>query len=486
VIARDEAPHDRRGAVGYIDRRAFQEPPMPSRRHVLLGAAALTAGAALPAIVRAGAHRHDLVLMPGTAALRGPDKPPTPIWGFGGTVPGAPIVVRQGDEVEIHVENRLAEETAIHWHGIRVPNAMDGVPGVTQPPIPPGGRFVYRFRCDDAGTYWYHPHGNSSEQIGRGLAGAFIVRERTAPDWSGDVALVLSDWRLKDDGTIDPDFADARDRSHEGRRGDTITANGLPLWQGRIDGLSRVRVRLVNAALARIFHPVVTGAVAWVVALDGHPVAPYRLGEDGVPIGPGMRADLVVDAPTGPQPVEIVDRPPAAKPHVFARFAVNAAKPGVTPARPAPAALPANPLAEPVLDGALAVTFKFEGGGHDAAGGHGGPARAIWAVNGVKRLPHGHDHGPPALTIPRGRSAVFTLVNDTMFDHPMHLHGMTFRVLSRGGKPVPGRPWSDTVLLAPNETAEIAFVADNPGDWMFHCHVLAHQESGMSAVVRVA
>jgi FtsP/CotA-like multicopper oxidase with cupredoxin domain len=462
---------------------------MPSRRRVLLGAAALTAGAALPWRAGAAVSRHDLVLMPGMTALRGADKAPTPIWGFGGAVPGAPIIVGQGDEVEIHVENRLAEETGIHWHGLRVPNAMDGVPGVTQKPIPPGGRFVYRFRCDDAGTYWYHPHGNSSEQIGRGLAGAFIVRERTAPDWSGDVTLVLSDWRLKDDGTIDPDFADARDRSHEGRRGDTITANGRPLWQARVAGLSRTRLRFVNAALARIFHVGVDGGVAWVVALDGHPVPPRRLGDDTVALGPGMRADLVLDAPTGPAPVEIVDRPPAAKAHLLARVAVDAAKPVRAPDKPAPAALPANPLAEPVLDGALPATFKFEGGGHDAAGGHGGhgaPARAIWAVNGVKRLADGHDHGAPALTIPLGRSAVFALVNDTTFDHPMHLHGMTFRILSRGGKPVPDRPWSDTVLLAPNETAEIAFVADNPGDWMFHCHVLAHQESGMSTVIRVA
>ena len=108
-----------------------------------------------------------------------------------------------------------------------------------------------------------------------------------------------------------------------------------------------------------------------------------------------------------------------------------------------------------------------------------------WTVNGKSVAAHTRHH-EPMLTLARGRSYVLDLVNDTAWHHPIHLHGHTFAVISRNGKPNLRRQWSDTVLLDPRTTAEIAFVADNPGDWMFHCHVLDHQASGMMAVIRVA
>jgi FtsP/CotA-like multicopper oxidase with cupredoxin domain len=107
----------------------------------------------------------------------------------------------------------------------------------------------------------------------------------------------------------------------------------------------------------------------------------------------------------------------------------------------------------------------------------------VWAINGVAAKGHVHD---PLLVLDRDRSYVLDLVNDTAWHHPMHLHGHTFRVISRSRRPTPHREWQDTVLLAPSERAEIAFVADNPGDWMFHCHILEHQAGGMMSVVRVA
>ena len=109
----------------------------------------------------------------------------------------------------------------------------------------------------------------------------------------------------------------------------------------------------------------------------------------------------------------------------------------------------------------------------------------FWTVNG-RVLPEGHEHPAPMLTLVRGKSYVMELVNDTSWHHPIHLHGHVFRVLTRNGRPVEGGEWGDTVLVDPDSRAEIAFVADNPGDWMFHCHVLEHQASGMMAVIRVA
>jgi len=170
---------------------------------------------------------------------------------------------------------------------------------------------------------------------------------------------------------------------------------------------------------------------------------------------------------------------------------------GESPLRAAPAPVPvlrANPVPEPDLARAARHRLRFEGG---MMGNMPGMAmmenmpgmqmgrRMVWTVNGKPMPESGHDH-EPILQLGRGRSYVLELVNDTQWHHPIHLHGHTFRVLSRDGKPSPRREWADTVLLDPRSRAEIAFVADNPGNWMIHCHILEHQASGMMALVRVA
>jgi FtsP/CotA-like multicopper oxidase with cupredoxin domain len=151
----------------------------------------------------------------------------------------------------------------------------------------------------------------------------------------------------------------------------------------------------------------------------------------------------------------------------------------------APVRLPPNPLPEPDLASALRHELRFEGG---MMGGMAGMRELMgrglaWAVNGVAAAGH---HHAPLLTLARDSSHVLALVNDTVFPHPIHLHGHAFRVISRDGRPTRHREWQDTVLVAPRETAEIAFVADNPGKWMIHCHVLEHQAGGMSGIIRIA
>jgi FtsP/CotA-like multicopper oxidase with cupredoxin domain len=171
---------------------------------------------------------------------------------------------------------------------------------------------------------------------------------------------------------------------------------------------------------------------------------------------------------------------------------------------PAVTALPPNPLAEPDLQAAVRHEIRFEGGMmgrlHSATldgrpmdlRGLLGAGKA-WAVNGVVASGHGSAHGHgnahgerPALTLALGRSYRVLLRNETRWHHPIHLHGHAFRLLEQGGRPVAHRPWLDTVLLGPDESAQIALVADNPGDWMLHCHVLEHQDGGMMGIVRVA
>ncbi len=137
--------------------------------------------------------------MHGRANLAGPEGPWTSIWGYDGTVPGPILRIQQGRPVRIAVENGLDEDTTVHWHGIRLLNAMDGVPGLTQPPIKPGESFVYEFTPPDAGTFWYHPHAGSLVQMGRGLAGPLIVEEAEPVAVDRDLLWMLQDWRLSGD-----------------------------------------------------------------------------------------------------------------------------------------------------------------------------------------------------------------------------------------------------------------------------------------------
>ncbi len=480
----------------------FPRPRAPVTRRALLGAAALGAGAAaLCAALPASAARHagaryTLTARPGRTALRGAAKPATEIWGYEGQAPGPILRVRQGERLDVALVNRLPQPTTIHWHGIRVPNDMDGVPDVTQHAVAPGEVYPYSFVCADAGTYWYHPHGNSAEQLGRGLSGPLIVEETTPPRVDRELVWVLSDWKLKDDGSIDPDFANAHERSHDGRLGGTITINGAPGGEVPLRRNERVRLRLLNVANARIFELSFEGHDPWLIALDGQPVAPRRLGKERLVLGSGMRTDLLIDA-TGDAGERdlLLHYPPGDDPVAIAQFVYRDEAPLRAAPLPPPTPLAANPIAMPALAGAERHALVFAGGarpgmpmrpqpGADPAHPHG-----AWTVNG-KPLIHaagGHDHQriPPSFTLERGATVIFALKNDTVFDHPIHLHGHTFRIVMRNGKALETPLLSDTILLTQQESAEIAFVADNPGDWMLHCHILEHQESGMGAVFRV-
>ena len=138
------------------------------------------------------------------------------VWAYNGTVPGPVLKVKLGEEVLVNFQNDLPQPTTIHWHGVRVPNAMDGVPGVTQDPIPPGGTFTYRFVPKDAGTFWFHPHVRGAEQVERGLYGVLVVEDTEAHPYHREQVWVLDDWRLGADGQIDPRFVTRHDLAHDG------------------------------------------------------------------------------------------------------------------------------------------------------------------------------------------------------------------------------------------------------------------------------
>lgn len=171
-------------------------PAIGRRTFALLGgAAALSSIAQRPTLARpAVPDATRLHVRPTRVPLAGAGHPETLMWTYDGTVPGPVRRVRQGVPFQALVENGLAEDTTVHWHGMRLPNAMDGVPGLTQPPIRPGGQFTYAFTPQDAGTFWYHPHANGLEQIGRGLAGMLIVGEAEPPPFDCELVWALSDW----------------------------------------------------------------------------------------------------------------------------------------------------------------------------------------------------------------------------------------------------------------------------------------------------
>jgi len=469
-----------------------------TRRRFLATAAA---GAALPwvHVPAARATVHAQVLQTGISRqqLVPADYPDTEVWSFNDTVPGPLLRARQGDTLRVTVKNALPQATTVHWHGIRLPNGMDGVPHLTQAPIGQGGEFEYEFRLPDAGTYWYHPHERSQEQVARGLYGALIIDEAEPPVVDRDVTWVLSDWRLNRDASAVQDYDDnLMDMTHAGRIGNTVTINGrfTPIGgEFSVRAGERIRLRLINAASARIFQLKFDGHSPQVIALDGHPVAPHEV-PAGVTLGPGMRADLVIDCMGRPgERFVVADRFYPRELRVM-EFVYRDDTPLRSKPLDTPVALSPNPLSEPDVAQAQRHEIVFQGGAMgslreaEVGGARVGIQQLVrehgmaWTINGIARKDHAHE---PLLTLKRNGHYVFAMHNDTAWHHPIHIHGIAFRVISRNGKPTQYREWADTALMAPRERVEIAFVADNPGDWMFHCHILSHQGGGMMTAIRI-
>ncbi len=459
-----------------------------TRRDFLRSAAAAGLGAALP--LRALAEDGFAALTARAARLQLlPDSyPPTEIWGYDSTIPGPEIRVKQGERVRRRFANALPQDSSVHWHGIRIDNAMDGVAGVTQAPVAPGDSFDYDFAAPDAGTYWYHAHNRSWEQVARGLHGPLIVEEAEAPDVDREEVLVLDDWLLNpESGQIDDSFDHPMMMSHGGRIGNYITTNGrynLSLPARRHE---RLRLRLINASNARIFPLKLSGLAGWIVALDGMPLAAPSPVEDVLVLGPAQRADLIVDVLA--QEGEDADLVHVDDPDAFSQVVFPVSGTASQSRRAPPAALPPNPnMNMPDLAGATPLRLVMSGGAMGrmqsailngerkgfrelAASGY------FWAFNDMADMTE-----TPLADLSMGEPVRLEIVNDTVFPHAMHLHGMHFREVSDKGEFGPLR---DTIVMGGGETREIAFTADNPGDWLFHCHMLSHAPSGMMTWLRV-
>lgn len=387
----------------------------------------------------------------------------TPLWGFNGSTPGQELRVRQGDMLSVRFENGTEQPSAIHWHGIRLKNAMDGVPGLTQPLVQPGETFDYAFRVPDAGTYWYHSHHQSWEQVARGLYGPLIIEERDPPEVDADITVTLDDWRLEEDGTLMGGFGNGHDFSHAGRLGNYAMI--LPS-QDSVRVGDRVRLRLINTATARVFPVRIEGLKAKVVALDGMPLpAPRELTD--LELAPAQRVDIIGDVEAQ------IDFLFVARDALYEMGALTLDGENGAPAASDIPALPVADVSRPAESADQTLSLRMEGG---AMGGrHAGDD--IWAFNGVSGLPE-----TPFATFKRGETAVIDLINDTSFAHGIHLHGHHFHELEDDGGLGDLR---DTSLVARGSSRKIAVVFDNPGKWLLHCHMLGHQASGMKTWVEV-
>ena len=458
-----------------------------SRRTALTGLAASAVALALPpGRISAAVAGLSLKAGPALARLNGANGPQTAVWAFDGLVPGPVLRARQGEEFAVRFANQLTEPSAVHWHGLRIANAMDGVPGLTQAAVAPGAEFAYRFTPPDAGTFWYHPHERSFEQVPRGLTGALIVEERTPPKADQDLVLLINDWRIDGAGQLIGGFGSRHDQVHAGRLGNHITVNGLPLAEFPVLAHERVRLRIINACSARVLTLQLEASQPKLIAVDGQPVGPTTSYGEALILGPGNRVDLMVDMIGGAGHVIPLAEVSGAR-QELARLVFQGAQSRRPEPLVAPIALAPNRLPEPDRKDALVVPLVMTGGGKSETDMSlmmgAGP---VWQFNGAAGMMMAANAkdmamGEPLFRAPRGRTVHIRFENQTAWPHAMHVHGHHFRLLERAGGPPPQPFWWDTLLVQPGETSTIGFVADNPGKWMLHCHMLDHQASGMDA-----
>ncbi len=462
-----------------------------TRRRFGLGMASVLAGGALPlglsrpTVASVTENRKVLRAAPATVQLAPAEYAPTPVWSYEGSVPGPVIRARKGQTLDRRFVNDLPEPSTVHWHGIRIDNAMDGVPGLTQPVVQPGAHFDYRFTLPDAGTYWYHPHHRTWEQLARGLHGVLVVEEDGDPQYDREEILVLDDWRFDRDATLHESFGAPMDRSHAGRLGNWVTVNGQDEPSIPVKQHERLRLRLVNAATARVFNLRMKGGKAWIAALDGQALDRPKPLPDRFRFAPAQRVDLIFDIlDTGEAVLAVEERGETV---VLAGFPVD----GVARSDPfnPPEPLPPNDLPELKASGdVLAADLVMAGGamGQMRSAVLNGTEQSLrdiaqqgyfWAFNGVVGMTD-----TPLLKADLGRLVTIKMVNETNWPHAIHLHGHHFRKL---GGPDGLGPWRDTELIERGETAEIAFIADNPGKWMLHCHMVDHADSGMMTWIEV-
>jgi FtsP/CotA-like multicopper oxidase with cupredoxin domain len=400
-------------------------------------------------------------------------------WTYDGGLPGPLIRVRVGDRLIVHFTNRLPQPTTIHWHGMRVPIQMDGVPGYSQPEVQNGETFTYDFIVPDAGLYWYHPHVMSAAQVGFGLYGALIV-EDPADDVgvADEVVLVLSDIAIDAKGRLEPPDSGGQAGMVFGREGNHVLVNGRTDRQLLARSGAPQRWRIVNAAKSRYFYLDLDGQTFRTIGGDGG-LQEYHVDSDAVLIAAGERLDVIV-TPRGKPGSELILRSLLYnRGYGSIEFREMPDLLRITLADLPPVAnapLPAMKREIPKIDraGATEVKLDLTLTGSPTGGG------AEWGINGVPA-----QRARPLLARP-GETQIWTLVNKSDWSHPFHLHGFFFQAVDEKGEPVHPMVWKDTIDVPLKETRRfIVKFDDREGNWMFHCHILDHADGGLMGTLRL-
>lgn len=404
-------------------------------------------------------------------------------WAYADTVPGPLLEARPGDLLRITLDNQLPADTTIHWHGVALNNAADGVPGMTQNPVPPGGSFLYEFAVPDPGTYFFHPH--IGVQLDRGLYAPLIVADPADPGrYDSEWIVVLDDWIDGTGRTPDDVLRELTTSSAAGNGMGGMDHSGMgnaPFGDGGdvtyphylINGAlptapvshrgapgERLRLRIINAASDTIFAVALGGHTMTVTHSDGFAVQPHETA--ALHIGMGERYDVVVTLADGVFPL-------VAMPWGKNGQAMALVRTGSGSNPPSDIVLPE--FTRPILQGTdlhPAAAARLPDRPNDARvdlrlGGQMNPY--AWTINGA---PFGKNQ---PLSVTTGQRLQVDVTNATMMTHPLHLHGHTFALPSGLRK--------DTVLIPPMGTTTLQLDATNPGDWAVHCHNIYHAEAGM-------
>ena len=422
-----------------------------------------------------------------------------PVWTYNGTVPGEEIRVTEGDYVQVELKNTLTEPVTIHWHGYPLNSAMDGVPGFNQDAVRPGETFVYGFSAEIPGTYWYHSHQEGSKQVDKGLYGALIVEPKNQGKIDKDYTFILDEWMENpmeemggmegmkmpagDSGGMDMSTSEDTDPVMEEEEMmayayDIYTVNGksgglikpIDVKKGDV-----VRLRFINAGYRS--HGIhIPGEDIKIVSTDGQDIHGADFIRDQIIlIAPGERYDVeftvtseenfTIDAHDENVyndqlqiPVIIADGNGTTRTEEelveYPLFSLeNYGTPGT---------------GKFTLDQSYDIDYMVQ---LDASSDSKG---LRYTINGKTF------NELPLLQLRTGNSVKFTYVNNSKVDHPMHLHGHFFQILSKNDIPVSGAAiMKDTLLVRPGEKYVVSFEADNPGRWVQHCHELHHAAAGM-------
>jgi multicopper oxidase len=485
----------------------------PSRRTLLAHLGHLSAGILIaPGLMpqtRAATKEEGLVLR-ARRFKAAPDGRSREIMGFNNQYPGPLIRVREGEMLRVKVINDLDVPTSIHWHGMHQPGTwtMDGVEGVSRPPIPPGSEFVYEFKATPAGSHWYHSH--VGVQYGDGLLGPLIVEEKTPlATYDREQLLLLSDWFLQSGDILLRDLLagtgmkmSPKDKMKEMEKGKEMPkkmdmkamkdVGDVPFQSGLINGKGRhksapdaplteievkkgetLRLRVINTSSTYAFRFQIDGHPLTVIATDGAPVKPLVV--DNIVLGGGERYDVLLKAEgSGAAWIRSVTLDGNETRAILSYADAKGTLPPELPVKwgarmlmlealrsPEPAKLAEKPREVPIVLGGSMMPYR-------------------WSI--------GDEYYPKAkpIVLEKGEPVRLLVRNPTGMDHPLHLHGHYFSVLGKPGSlNLTDPPLKDTVNVPARSELVLQWVATNPGRWFFHCHIEWHLATGMARVFEI-